>query len=151
MDPEKITLPQEIKLVVASVDIAGFGKLCEIKTDYEIFEILSDYYELAGDLIEKAGGHIIKFIGDAILIVYPADIAKKAVTNLRLVKESIDSYFKTNEIRCTLYVKAHIGQVTVGKIGTRTKKQLDIFGKTVNSLMRMPSQEFILSSDLQSV
>ena len=63
---------REANLLVAFSDLTRFARFANDQPLAELFELLSDYYELAGDIVEGAGGRVIKFIGDAIVVVFGA-------------------------------------------------------------------------------
>jgi adenylate cyclase len=78
IDLKEITSPVKLNLVVAFSDLTYFTRYTNSKTIEDLFSIISEYYELVGDIIEQSGGSIIKFIGDAILISYPGEHSDNA-------------------------------------------------------------------------
>jgi class 3 adenylate cyclase len=53
---------------------------------------LAAYYELVGDLVEEAGGKVVKFMGDAGLLIYPVAAAERAVVGLRRLQAVGDAW-----------------------------------------------------------
>src|SRR5207253_170232 len=59
-------------------DLVGFTTLAEGRDAEETRELLSRYFELAGEIIGRYGGTIEKFIGDAVMAVWGAPTAREA-------------------------------------------------------------------------
>jgi hypothetical protein len=69
---------------VMFVDLVGFTTLAEGRDAEETRELLTRYFEVARGVIERHGGTVEKFIGDAVLAVWGAppaleDDAERAV------------------------------------------------------------------------
>jgi len=83
--PERPEPAAERRLVsVLFADLVGFTTLSEARDAEEVRELLSGYFETARTLIERYGGTVEKFIGDAVMAVWgvPAateDDAERAV------------------------------------------------------------------------
>jgi class 3 adenylate cyclase len=102
-------------------------------------------------VIEQAGGKIVKFIGDAIFIIFPHYLAKKGIKALQDLKEKVDDFFKNEGVECVLHVKAHIGSVTYGRVGMKDNKHFDVFGHEVNVAALLSRGGFVLSSKLEEI
>ncbi len=150
MDFEVIKTPIELTLVMAFADPTDYVKACKEKSSREIFDMMSDYFELAGDIVDGGGGKIVKFMGDALFAVFPGDDPVKAVNVLKELKAEVESFFKRQGVKSVLKVKAHIGPATCGAIGTRMHKQFDVVGHEVNATSMLPENDFALSVALQA-
>jgi class 3 adenylate cyclase len=147
-DLKEIISPTILNLVVALSDLTSFARFSNnIKTE-NLFNFMSEYYELAGDIIEKSGGIVIKFIYDSILIAYDGECSDKAVLGLIKLKESCDKWLQDRDINSRHIIKAHFGSVVCGKIGTKDDKRLDIFGETVNTAELLKSNGFAITPQL---
>src|SRR5205085_8924247 len=62
---------------VLFADLVGFTALSESRDAEEVRELLSRYFETARKLIERYGGTVEKFIGDAVMAVWGAPVAKE--------------------------------------------------------------------------
>ncbi|MFT5090487.1 MAG: class 3 adenylate cyclase [Planctomycetota bacterium] len=85
-----------------------------------------------GIAIERAGGVIVKFIGDAALVVFSEESVDAGVVALLELREEGDAWLSERGLHSQHIVKAHFGPVTCGPIGTRDDKRFDVFGETVN-------------------
>jgi class 3 adenylate cyclase/predicted ATPase len=79
--PTRGAAPQAVaerRLVsVLFADLVGFTSLSESRDPEEVRELLSRYFETARKLIERYGGTVEKFIGDAVMAVWGAPVAKE--------------------------------------------------------------------------
>ena len=149
MNFDEITEPTQCRLVVAFADLTKFAVFSQTKFAREIFDIISVYFELAGDIVESHGGKIIKFIGDAIYIVFPSNNVNLAVSTLKQLQQEVEDLFAPHDTPMVLQIKAHVGDVICGLIGTRQHKALDVFGDVVNKCAMLPRGAFVLSDALE--
>ncbi len=143
--------PEESVMILAVADIAGFVRAAKLKTSLQTFELLAEFYDLVGVIIEAAGGRVIKFIGDASLIVFPSDIPEQAVTALRTLQARADGLLARFGPDCRISVRLHVGKAASGFLGMETDKRFDIIGQPVNELFLMPEAEFTISRELQQL
>jgi class 3 adenylate cyclase/predicted ATPase len=62
---------------VLFADLVGFTPFAEEKDPEEVRELLTRYFELSRDVIERYGGTVEKFIGDAVMAVWGAPVAQE--------------------------------------------------------------------------
>ncbi|MGD9209538.1 MAG: adenylate/guanylate cyclase domain-containing protein, partial [Desulfobacteraceae bacterium] len=93
-------------------------------------------------------GIVVKFIGDAGLIVYPADNADPAVCNLKELKDNGDNWLSSHGADCQQIIKAHIGPAMCGYVGTKRTKRFDVFGNTVTKAALVQSDGFAVTPQL---
>ena len=53
-----MTEPQELDLLVTFFDLTGFARYARKRTNREVLDALSTYYELIGDHVEPSGGAV---------------------------------------------------------------------------------------------
>src|SRR6185295_5274771 len=58
-------------------DLVGFTTLSELRDAEEVRELLSRYFDTARQVIERYGGTVEKFIGDAVMAVWGAPVAQE--------------------------------------------------------------------------
>ncbi|MBI5210797.1 MAG: adenylate/guanylate cyclase domain-containing protein [Elusimicrobia bacterium] len=124
---------EESAMLVAFCDLSGFGRYSRSVSDRSLLDTMAEYFELVGDIVEGSGGRVVKFIGDAALIVYPEDLADAGVRALLELKGRGDAWMEERGIPCRHEMKAHVGPVVCGHVGTRRDKRFDVFGQTVNT------------------
>ena len=136
---------EQKNLLVAFCDLTNYAKISRKVDETEVFKYLSNIYEVIGEIIESSNGQIIKFIGDAALIAFEEKDVDKGIVALKRLKTEIDSYNQKMKYESQLIIKAHFGQVICGIVGTKTKKNYDIFGNVVNIAATLPSNGYTLS------
>jgi len=152
MSLNRVSEPTTRRVVVAVADIAGFLKAVEHRSDLEAFRMLDEFCELVGEVVTSAGGTVVKFIGDAALIAFPEEDARQAVAALRELASRAQTSWSTFDATCAVRIKAHLGPVVCGPLGTAQDKRFDIIGNTVNELFMMPQdQEFTVSEELERI
>jgi adenylate cyclase len=134
-----------IQALVACSDLNGFAKLAGKSTEEELFRLLSDYYELIGDVVESHGGRVIKFMGDAALMTFRESEADSGVRALLGLRVEGDRFLASRGVFCRHHIRAHYGPVQLGELGTRTDKRTDIIGSTVNTLFLLKASEFAIT------
>ncbi len=68
----------ELRLVsVLFADLVGFTTLSEHRDPEEVRELLSRYFDRCRTLIERYGGTVEKFIGDAVMAVWGTPVARE--------------------------------------------------------------------------
>jgi class 3 adenylate cyclase/tetratricopeptide (TPR) repeat protein len=74
---------------VLFADLVGFTTLSESRDPEEVRELLSQYFDTARRLIGRYGGTVEKFIGDAVMAVWGAPVAKEDDAE-RAVRAALD-------------------------------------------------------------
>jgi class 3 adenylate cyclase/tetratricopeptide (TPR) repeat protein len=70
-------------------DLVGFTPLSESRDPEAVRELLSEYFSRARTVIERYGGAVEKFIGDAVMAVWGAPVAAEGDTE-RAVRAALD-------------------------------------------------------------
>ena len=135
---------QERRFVTAMfIDIVGFTPLTEQRDSEEVRQMLTRYFDRARDIVERFGGVIDKYIGDAVMAVWGAhvnheDDAERAV---RAALELIDAVADLGETEGMAGLQARAGvlsgEAAVGGDGNATTGL--IIGDTVNIASRLQS------------
>ena len=135
-------------LLVAFFDLTNYFRQPRGQSNREISDLMSDYYEFLGDIVDGGGGTIVKFIGDAALTVFPENRVDDGVLTLRNIQNQGDKWMKDRGLNCRHIVKAHFGPVCTGPIGTRSDKRFDLFGETVGIAATLRSNGFAITSQV---
>lgn len=69
----------EVSLLVAFTSFNGYSAQVHQMEDMQVADVLNAFYEMAGSSIRGAGGHVVKFIGDATLAAFPSEAADRDV------------------------------------------------------------------------
>lgn len=133
------------EMLISFFDLTNFARMARQKSDEEIYEFLSEFYKRSGEIVEGAGGTIVKFIGDAALAVFTKDLVDEGVKSFLELKQSIDGWSRELELPCRLILKVHYGELVCGMLGSDSVKRFDVIGKEVNTTAILESKGFALS------
>jgi adenylate cyclase len=143
-----LSKPEKMSLVIGFCDLHGFVRLSNSMDDPELFTFLNAFWQENCPVLEKSGGQILKFIGDAILVVFPAENASNAVLSLLSFKESCELWLENRGKKNRMIIKAHIGEVIAGYMGSDNYKWPDIIGQAVNLCATLNSNGFAMTPEL---
>jgi class 3 adenylate cyclase len=122
----------QVPLLIAFVDLARFAAQSQRSDDLELADALDAFYEHVAAAVVGGGGTVVKFIGDAALVAFPAGAVDRGVETLLALKDSVDELMARRGWECRLIVKAHFGTVVAGPFGAAGDKRPDVIGKAVN-------------------
>lgn len=131
---------------VAFFDLSRMAEWASTGGDIAVANFLQQFYELSAKCLEPAGIRIVKFIGDAGLVVMDEDSIDEAVLAL------VDLCLRATELALEagfdswLNVNLHVGPVIAGEFGPPNTKRFDVIGKTVNVAARLGRRGFTLSA-----
>ena len=109
--------------------------------------LLNQFFEETTGIINEHDGEVLKFIGDAVLAIFPADASKdQACMNaLRSSQEIVDRLSRgdavaaangmTEPIDCAIGIA--FGDVTYGNIGSRERLDFTVIGSAANIAARL--------------
>jgi class 3 adenylate cyclase len=134
-----------VPLLIAFADLTHFGAESSRLDELPLSEIMDGFYERVSARIEAAGGTVVKFLGDAALVVFPEDRVDEGIAALLELKGEIDAYFEDVGWQSRLVVKAHFGTVAAGPFGSARDKRFDLVGRNVNIAATLDTRSFALS------
>ncbi|MDD2707899.1 MAG: adenylate/guanylate cyclase domain-containing protein [Verrucomicrobiae bacterium] len=136
----------ETDLLVAFSDLTGFAKWMRGIPAREAFETLGLYTEFIGQVIEPAGGKVVKFIGDASFIVFPIEKTDAGILALHRIKTEGDRWCQARQMPCRHNIKIHVGPAACGMIGTASEKRFDVYGETINTAALLKGNGLIMTA-----
>jgi adenylate cyclase len=147
--PERLKLGGERrKITILTSDLRGFTALSERFPPEEVIHILNLYLEYMADVINHYQGTIDEFMGDGILVLFGAPIAKeddalRAVTcacAMQLAMGGVNEKMKTlGWPPLEMGIGINTGEVIVGNIGSEKRTKYGIVGSQVNLTYRIES------------
>ena len=123
---------------VLFADLVGFTAASEARDAEETRELLSRYFETARTIIERYGGTVEKFIGDAVMAVWGAPVAREDDPE-RAVRAALDLVAVVPELDSALRARAGVltGEAAVT---LRAAGQGMVAGDLVNTASRIQSE-----------
>jgi len=127
-------------VTVLFADLVGFTTVSEHRDPDDVREILSRYFERCRTLIERYGGTVEKFIGDAVMAVWgtpvaledDAERAVRAALTLTSAVAALGEELGVAELRVRAGVLTGRASVEVGTAGEGM-----VMGDTVNAASRL--------------
>ena len=122
---------------VLFADLVGFTTLAENRDAEDTRELLIRYFDLARDVIGRYGGTVEKFIGDAVMAVWGAPVAREDDAE-RAVRAGLEIIDAVHALGSGLDARAGVltgeAAVTIGAVG-----QGMVAGDLVNTASRLQS------------
>jgi len=133
-----------IPAVVWWADLRGSTALAERLPRERYLELLNHFFECtAGPAIEK-DGEVLKFIGDAVLAIFPLrDDPRAADHALEAAREALARIGRFNasldpgEAQLAVALALHLGEVNYGNIGIEGRLDFTVTGPAVNTVARL--------------
>ena len=140
---------QSIDVLICFTDIVGFTRVAESMDESEVVAMLKNVAQNAAEVIGPSPGIIIKYIGDAMLAMFPDECVDEGVNTMLALKEKQDRFFASMKLDLRITYAAHVGPVTT--VLLPPIDNLDIAGRSVNtaaSLERGRGGQFIISTQV---
>ncbi|MGI9420672.1 MAG: adenylate/guanylate cyclase domain-containing protein [Geminicoccaceae bacterium] len=125
-------------------DLRGFTPLSEEKGRDELLAILNQSFDALVTPVTERGGEVLKFIGDAVLAIFPLTEENACGKALEAAIEAQAALAATNRERkergedvITAGIALHIGEVMYGNIGSATRLDFTVIGPAVNLASRI--------------
>ncbi len=147
---------QNKEVTVFFSDIRGFTSFSEQRTPEEVVSMLNDYFEVMVAIINRHGGVVDKFIGDAIMAVWgaPKGSDKDTENAVRACIEMRRSLVELNDRRklaghgpIIIGMGLHTGPAISGTIGSTERMEYTVIGDTVNMTSRIESSTKAFGTD----
>ncbi len=148
---------QNKQVTVFFSDIRGFTAFSENRTPEEVVEMLNEYFEVMVGIINRSGGVVDKFIGDAIMAVWGApkttdrdcQNAVRACLDMRKALAELNDRRKARGLTPILIgMGLHTGRVISGTIGSTERMEYTVIGDTVNLSSRIEASTKTFGTDL---
>ena len=133
-------------MFIMFTDIRSFTSLSEMMTPEENLSFLNSYMAFMEPVVEKNQGFIDKFIGDAIMALFPnkADDALQAAIEMQQQLHLFNS-LNPDQSSIKIGIGLHGGDVMLGTVGSDTRLETTVIGDAVNLTSRLEN----LTKELQ--
>jgi adenylate cyclase len=139
---------QTIAAAIWLCDMRDFTLLSENLPRDEVIRILNDFFEIMAGPVTDHGGEVLKFIGDAMLAIFPIaddlDRDRACRTALVAAQEALARLDEANaqrrgrgEREIELGLALHTGAVMYGNIGAPERLDFTVIGPAVNLTARL--------------
>ena len=122
------------EMAVLFMDIRGFTGLSERIGPTETFEFLNRFHGIMEPVIQAHGGFIDKFIGDAIMALFPDPT--RSVLAAAAMQEALSN---SDIYDIQIGIGIHSGELVLGTVGSPRRLDTTVIGDTVNLASRIES------------
>jgi adenylate cyclase len=137
---------EEREVTVLFSDLRSFTSMCEGKPPQEMLGILNHYFTRMSSIVEKHGGIVDKYVGDAMMALFgaPLPVSDSADRAMKTALEMMEALHDLNhqwqrEQRHPLKMGIGINTdvVVAGNMGSQTRLNYTVIGDGVNLASRL--------------
>ncbi len=146
-NPDQVHLGGENQLAtVFFADIRGFTRMSEHLAPERVVELLNEFFTEMTDLLFENGGTLDKYLGDGIMALFGAPIArpddaqrsvKTAIEMQRALRRLNYGWEQRGQKPLRMGIGVNTGPVTAGNIGSAKRMDYTCIGDTVNLASRL--------------
>ncbi len=131
------------EVTVLFADVRGFTPYAEANEPERVVEAVNEYFRIASEHIDAEGGYVDKFIGDAVLGVFGAPIAREdhAARAVRaavaMQRELLGRAGGGNPLLARVGIGVNSGVAVAGDLGSEVKRNYSVIGDCVNVASRL--------------
>ncbi|TNJ46309.1 DUF427 domain-containing protein [Phaeobacter sp. B1627] len=133
----------EIDAAIMFCDLRGSTLLEEALPRDKYIRLLNQFFETTSDVVHENGGEVLKFIGDAVLAVFPAgqnpaEARAQALTAARAIVAAlagIEPCPTMPHLECAIGIAS--GSVLYGNIGSQERLDFTVIGQAANIAARL--------------
>ena len=156
---------EDIYAVIWFCDLRDSTPLADSMARHEFLAVLNDFFDCMAGAVLDNGGEVLRFIGDAVLAIFPIRNVVEAPNMVRQVPERCPMHRKVCEtavraardarrrvhrlntertsrghVTLRFGVALHLGEVTYGNIGTPQRLEFTVVGSDANEAARLEGQ-----------
>lgn len=140
-----------LELIEAAIwfaDLRGFTVLSEQNDIPDVLWYLNSWFETIGEVVEAHGGEILKFMGDAVLAIFPTTVEQDRAGACRMALAAAEELSRRTdtanserrsrgEAPITHGLAVHMGEVAYGNVGASRRLDFTVIGPAVNRACRL--------------
>lgn len=157
---------EDVRAAILYCDLRGSTALTESLSRQTYLDLLNDFFECAAEPVLASGGEVLKFIGDAVLSIFPvegedADEETIASASRRACKAAqeiiariaaVPARSDRPSMQCAIGL--HFGNVMYGNVGAPKRLDFTVIGTAANIAARLSAhcktleQSLVMSADV---
>ena len=136
-----------LRSVLWYADLRGFTRISDVSSGAAIVEMLNDAFETLTAALRPRGGHVLKFIGDAMLATISFDERDEKAACRRALDAAVEASanLKIRNLErvaaglpfADVDIALHVGEVLYGNVGAVDRLDFTVIGPAVNEVVRM--------------
>lgn len=147
-EKRKLFQGEKKSIVILFSDIRGFTSYSENTEPEEVVKNLNKIFQIQEEVVLRYGGVIDKFVGDEMMVAFPAGSEIDGVT---AAIEILQRMQDDPDVHLSIGIGLHSGEAVVGSMGTDNRKDYTSIGDTINVGARIcaacPADSLMISSD----
>jgi adenylate cyclase len=130
----------EIDAAIMFCDMRNSTRLEEALGRADYIALLNHFFETTSNIVDEYGGEVLKFIGDAVLAVFPAGedagtACSQALASARAILDELRA--EDGHENCDCAIGIAFGRVTYGNVGSRERLDFTVIGQAANVAARL--------------
>lgn len=136
---------ESVEAGIMFCDVRGFTAMSERLGSADVVTIMNEIFQIVEDEVVLYQGEILKFIGDALLILFPKheesdrQIGENMIRSALLAVQKVEALGREKDMDLSVGFGCHIGEVLYGNIGTKNRLDFTVMGPAVNLTSRLES------------
>ena len=136
-----------LRAVLWYADVRGFTPLSDSAPGPVVVELLNDVFEILTASLRERGGQVLKFIGDAMLAIFPFEETDHAKTCQRALDAAIEAMGAIDVLNAAraaagapvalVDLALHLGNVLYGNVGAVDRLDFTVIGPAINEVARI--------------
>jgi adenylate cyclase len=139
---------ERIEAALWFCDLRGYTAMTAKIGSFAMIDVMNQYFDCMAEAVWAEGGEILKFMGDAMLVVFrvgddfPSQVA--SCSAVRAAQSALGNLAKLSEQRVNegqlplrAGVAIHLGSVVYGNIGASSRLDFTVMGHSVNLVARI--------------
>lgn len=154
---DQTKLDERKLVIVMFADLSGFTALSEKLDPEQVREIMNGCFNALVPIIERYGGTIDKFIGDEIMALFGAPIAKENDAEMALrasleMMEALKQFNQDHGLSLGMHFGINTGVVVAGGLGSENRQQYSVMGDADN-LLRFSERthQYLMKNDVPHI
>jgi len=127
----------EIDAAILITDLRDSTGMSERLAPGPLLENLGAYFEIVVQAVQAQGGDVLKFVGDGVLSVFPADESGREDACRRAAGAVAQAFGNPAAAGMRFVAALHVGPVVYGNIGSPNRLDFTVVGPTVNYVSRL--------------
>lgn len=123
-------------------DLSGFTSMSETMDPEQVVEVVNQYFDTMVEIAERYGGHIDKFMGDALMVLFGAPVVHeddplRACLAAIEMLEAMDRFAAEHKMDLAMSIGLNTGEVVALNVGSKSRMEYTVIGDGVNLAARL--------------
>jgi adenylate cyclase len=133
----------QLKAAMLLADLRGFSRLTDELPETRVVELLNAFFDLVVPGIVAGGGEVLKYIGDAVIAIFPvtdgsaAESCRAAFAAAQHAFAALEAAPPEIREHIAFDIALHCGDAAYGNIGSGNRLDFTAIGRDVNILSRL--------------